>query len=73
MSEVQKILEKHGAEEGELTHSLRQALYDLLMEKMPKPITDVRDPRFYKWRVNDYNQGLVDSVSAINELFGRTE
>lgn len=56
-----------------------QALYDLLMEKMPKKeIPSGGKKKFDETSPFDaygsgYNQALDEMVSAINELFGRTE
>lgn len=60
-----------------------QSLYDLLMEKMPPMIAIVEIPDFpesrlfaeayAKGEVKGHNEAVALMVSAINQLFGRTE
>lgn len=54
-------------------YALKRALYDLLMEKMPKKVSEdgLTDGQMMQ-RVG-FNRGIDESVSAINQLFGREE
>lgn len=79
MSEVQKILEDFGLHLCSQDDA-EQALYTLLMEKMPKKLKYAEfteDPTFVDIQatgvVTGHNQAVREMVSTLNKLFGRTE
>lgn len=76
MSEVQKILDRSVLEYETGCEETEQALYALLMEKMPKK--QICGDWNYSLKYEDaeksgHNKAVDEVVSMINELFGRTE